>query len=905
MRNLSLFESNSQTFTPGSPLSSNFKDYIKPILNTFSFLTESKSYTPITGCVLEHILTTTNLTSTEKLYYLLADSLALIGKNKGYSRSCALPSEDWAKYLDCSRSLIFTMQKSLEQKGYFIINKDFDHIGRNKRNLITPTLPPPVFTNLNEKFPDRVGDHHPYDPLSECKRSYLDRTKLFIKLNYNLLKIITANRYLNPMQKILWLSFYSRCYKNHMLQAKEDFNVDKYNYDYSSFSFISSYKEIAEQHSCNTKHLSKSLKSLEDLGFIKTQNIYVRKKSSDNTDNKIQERQDESLWKITVLLPEDCISELEKVKDRSNLILSDIKVTADTETFSPNLIGNCLILGGIKFNLNHEQSSFLKSLITGEGNDNGSNVSSSGNMTPISSLPHTPSYESYTDSIMEELDMIDGGDGEDKSDEFSRFDNSNPTPDASKTMPIPSASERSSNKEEENNGIKSDPTFAKSRLLLNKDSLLKIKDIKSNLRAKPKVIFNNFLKKLKIEDNINDISSIKQKGNNYKNHKFNICSELIRNKLKELSKDKADKARKFAYSLLSKKLAKGYAASLSKGELAKQLIHHAATWKPTKLGSISREQEIDTALSVAWKSIITGTWQPPLEWAKAEVLNYEYSLYLKKYQESGIISYEVRTLEIEVDKLLGRWCDLEGKIKLSVSSELGKITELNEKPYKSYNSSSQTDYDQNRKYTMGENQMFVVNTKRNEDIQELSNEFYSGHPDQDQLLYSSKGIVYKDMPLKLDYSNNAFETELAEDATRESNIAYSVDLSNLSDSQKHIALSGSDTEIMEITTADSNQYFGRLKTMEVNNSGELVMTLATCIEKHFTESKNRMLLTGGITGLGTDSDKNRLTHEPSDVTGSCKNDIGQIQERLPGFTSIDKALDGIFDKLSCVKNTST
>ena len=30
----------------------------------------------------------------------------------------------------------------------------------------------------------------------------------------------------------------------------------------------------------------------------------------------VQERQDRSLWKITLSLPESCISELEKVKDR-------------------------------------------------------------------------------------------------------------------------------------------------------------------------------------------------------------------------------------------------------------------------------------------------------------------------------------------------------------------------------------------------------------------------------------------------------------------------------------------------------------------------------------------------------------------------------------------------------------
>ena len=850
MQNLSLFESNSQRSTVENHLSFNFNNYTKLRFTTFSFFTETKSYTPLTGCVLEYILTTINLTSTEKLYYLLADSLALIGKNKGYSRSCALPSEDWAKYLGCSRSLIFTMQKSLEQKGYFIINKDFDHIGRNKRNLITPTLPPPVFNNLNEKFPDRVGNHHPYDPLSECKRSYLDRTKLFIKLNYNLLKVITTNSYLNPMQKVLWLSFYNRCYKNHMLQAKEDFYVDKYSYnDGSSFSFISSYKEIAEQHSCNTKHLSKSLRSLEKLGFIKAQNIYVRKKRSDNADNKIQERQDESLWKITPSLPEDYILELEKVKDRSNLILSDIKVTADTETFSPNLIGNCLILGGVKFDLNPEQSYFFKSLITCDSNDNGSVV-------PISPIPHTPSDESYTDSIMEELDMNDGGDGEDKSDEFSSVNDSKFLPDVLKTFTTSSSLENIGKKEDRNYGIEFDPTFAKSGLLLNKDSLLKIKDLKSNLRAKPKVIFNNFLKKFKIEDNIDNTPSNKQKANNYKNHKFNICSELIRNKLKELSKDKADKARKFAYSLLSKKLAKGYAASLSKGELAKQLIHHAATWKPTKLGSISREQEIDTALSVAWKSIIAGTWQPPLEWAKAEVLNYEYLLYLKKYHESGIMSYEVKALEIEVDKLLGKWCDLEGKIKSSVISK------------------------------------FDYNKKSDEEL----------YKSQDQLLYSSKDIVYKDMLSESDYCNNAFETELAEDATGESNIIHSVDLLNLSDSQKHIALCGSDTEIMEITTTDNKQYFGKLKAMEVDEHGELIMTFLPSSQREFIKNKDIVSLNAGNTTSYLNVKQDQLTCYQYNTIESCRNNIEFTQGKTQGFKSLDEAVSSIFNKLLPIIN---
>ena len=174
MQNLSLFESNSQLLTVDNYLSFNFNDQTNLNLTTFPSITETKSYTPITGCVLEHIIMATNLTNHEKLYYLLADSLALISKNKGYSRYCALPSEDWAKYLGCSRSLVFTMQQSLVKKGYFVINKDWDKIGRNNRNLITPTLPTSVFNHLNEKFPYRVGHHTPYNPLSECKRAYLD-----------------------------------------------------------------------------------------------------------------------------------------------------------------------------------------------------------------------------------------------------------------------------------------------------------------------------------------------------------------------------------------------------------------------------------------------------------------------------------------------------------------------------------------------------------------------------------------------------------------------------------------------------------------------------------------------------------------------------------------------------------
>ena len=170
-----------------------------------------------------------------------------------------------------------------------------------------------------------------------------------------------------------------------------------------------------------------------------------------------------------------------------------------------------------------------------------------------------------------------------------------------------------------------------------------IKTFNSNLRGKPKVIFNNFLNKIGLPSEL--------KPENKKNESFSIPKELIRRKLRAIPKEKADKARKYAYALTSKKLAKGYAASLSKHELAKQLIFHISSWRPTKFGNLTREQEIDTALSVAWKSITDGRWQAPLEYAKSEVMNYEFINYRDKYRNNGVLSPELKTLEIETENI--------------------------------------------------------------------------------------------------------------------------------------------------------------------------------------------------------------------------------------------------------------
>jgi hypothetical protein len=193
-----------------------------------------------------------------------------------------------------------------------------------------------------------------------------------------------------------------------MLLAKKGFGLGRYSYsEDSSFSFVTSYKELAELYSCNTKYISKTIKTLEKLGFIKTENIYIRKKgdSSNGDDCVMQERQDKSLWKITLSLPAECILELEKVKDRSNLKLKDVKneLAVTQHDVVPKLIADCLILGGIKFNLNLEQSSLLKSLIDVDSNHSclgGDNINYECNIEAASSLPlpNNSCDESYISS---------------------------------------------------------------------------------------------------------------------------------------------------------------------------------------------------------------------------------------------------------------------------------------------------------------------------------------------------------------------------------------------------------------------------------------------------------------------------------------------------------------------------
>jgi hypothetical protein len=223
----------------------------------FPIFSENRSYIPITGYLFDHITTTKDLSNIERIYYLLVNSLAFISSKNNQQRSTSLSSKVWAKLVGCSRSQVFTLQQSLEKKGYLIITKNKNRYNQNKRNLLTPTLPDILFKSLRHA-PDILDIKH-LDYVSSCesKLEYLDRTKLFIPINYHLLKIITSNSNLSSLQKVIWLDFYAKCYKYHISSDKT-----------FGFSFITSYEELMKRYSCSKAVLSKVMNILENNNFI-------------------------------------------------------------------------------------------------------------------------------------------------------------------------------------------------------------------------------------------------------------------------------------------------------------------------------------------------------------------------------------------------------------------------------------------------------------------------------------------------------------------------------------------------------------------------------------------------------------------------------------------------------------
>ncbi len=236
---------------------------------------QSQSYIPITGCVLSHILSSLELSSLEKMYYILADSISYINSSKGRNRSVSLPAKSWAERLACSKSEVFILQKSLEDKGYFLIYRDKNDKGQNNRNTITNTIPHDVFNDLKYE-PDRfnlgvdgridnkVIDHSQsndldsidktFIPTLKGKRQHLAKTKMFIRVPYQFLKELNSNCNISATSKVVLLHLYTKIYKSSV--SRHDYGCSGSRYDYSKsvdysthnpFSIVISYQELQQK----------------------------------------------------------------------------------------------------------------------------------------------------------------------------------------------------------------------------------------------------------------------------------------------------------------------------------------------------------------------------------------------------------------------------------------------------------------------------------------------------------------------------------------------------------------------------------------------------------------------------------------------------------------------------------
>ncbi|WP_121543471.1 DnaA N-terminal domain-containing protein [Candidatus Rickettsia colombianensi] len=298
--------------------------------------TKNQSYIPITGCILSHILSSKELSSLEKMYYILADSLSCINFNKGRNRSISLPATNWAERLSCSKSEVFVLQKSLEDKGYFIIHRDKNDQGQNKRNIITTTIPDKVFNNLKyepDRFDlcdiDNTKTHHSssdkldaidqiYLPTIEGKRQHLEKTKMFIRVPYEFLKQLNSNCSISATSKVIILYLFTKIYKSVANKYKPD-DVLTHN----SCSIVTSYQELQKELKLHRNSISKTLRTLEDNNFITRDQLVI--KSNDDYGS----RSDKSLWKIS-LLDVTIINDADHKDKKQQLVKSDANTKIHT-----------------------------------------------------------------------------------------------------------------------------------------------------------------------------------------------------------------------------------------------------------------------------------------------------------------------------------------------------------------------------------------------------------------------------------------------------------------------------------------------------------------------------------------------------------------------------------------------
>ena len=159
-----------------------------------------------------------------------------------------------------------------------------------------------------------------------------------------------------------------------------------------------------------------------------------------------------------------------------------------------------------------------------------------------------------------------------------------------------------------------------------------IKNNKQQTSASPDVIDVIFETNKKIQETNSPQDLIAKEARS-----VDIIAEKNRRNIEKLSPELVKKAVNFAKKLKRAKLCAPSLQDIDELELARQFIHHAANYKMTKLGCKTREEEIEAALSFAWRAVKTGQWRCPVGWGQAIDLHLEREKYFYEHPDAPVV----------------------------------------------------------------------------------------------------------------------------------------------------------------------------------------------------------------------------------------------------------------------------
>ncbi len=647
-------------------------------------LNKTKSYSAIASCVLEHIITTENLSELEKLYYIYLDLKANYNLAKKCKRNAAIAAALSAKQLNMNTCTIFRLQTSLANKGYLNIQK-------SKRiydpNVFTPTLPKSVFESLvNQASRVNPGAIKSTD----CFRSYLDSDKMFIPLNYQQINYLINTKALTKLQKLIWLFFYVSSFIAKQSSAKKRATTTQ--------------AELCQTFKCSQPTISKALINLNKFGFINKVRYDVK---SDINDESYSTK---SVFFIEALFPLDAMTDLlAKQEDRK-------KTTHNIEQINHNSLQNSEAI------INHNRSSNASKVFSNASQvfSNASKVFSNASHSNRNSTLKTFSNK----NINNNLDVfLEKNNSEEKlSEQFEiRAEKELAKQISLSSLDVEKIWELSCN---ELKNIFSPKDFCMliqplqvkylndifmifvpnnylyQDLIKNKDNINniiintsknKIKHIKFtvgslsefetcqarklklikqedklNLNNQPtkektfnneKIEATNFktvhiasLNALTNVDKQNPSETYVKKEKKDANWAFtvDIVNEKLQRNVAQLSQAQIDKATNYAKKLKQEFQNMPLLQNIDENELIKQFIHHAANFKMTKLRCSNRDDEINAALNFAWNAVKKGTWAQPADWSKA------MELHLKREQlrYADDADKEIFEFELEIKKYL-------------------------------------------------------------------------------------------------------------------------------------------------------------------------------------------------------------------------------------------------------------